>query len=223
MFNLSTHLLADLAQIALAGVAVLSLFVSIIVASISLWLSRFALSRSDWNSQMATSPSIVLRAWGYVSADSDIDKQLHADDLNLNYNTQNDKDKMLTYYLCFEGLNHGRGIAFNIQKPTIHGAILSKDISGIDELPSYQTLTGPPIKFRAEVTKQFEDWLNDYKKEITVKIILRYTNDQNNVACQSIWEGSLQPFFKTFEGELAPNDSGSILTSKVQVHYKPLN
>jgi len=163
-----------------------------ITAIVSLWFSLKALKKSEWDSAMGTAPSLILRPtsiWvglresethGYGNVEVEgIIKAEH-------------KPFEIVFTIEFECFNAGRGVAFNISQPKSEGMPISE--FRVYKTPLYQTLEDKPFRIELQLKKNFDDWFSLTGNEIPVRMLLTYTNDQNNVYCRSYWTADIKPF-----------------------------
>ncbi|MDO8571408.1 MAG: hypothetical protein Q7R79_01910 [bacterium] len=167
-------------------------------AVVSLWFSIKALRKSEWDSAMNTAPSLVLRPKSiFVCAKQ---KEEYAGCVVIETGeviSAASNPFEVAFQIEFQCFNAGRGVAFNISKPTSSGL----PVSGREDnrIPLYQTLNDEPFRVTISEFKKLKDWWDIANKEIPVRVDIFYTNDQNNIYCRSTWQANVKPF--ELEGE----------------------
>jgi len=163
-----------------------------ITAVVALWFSMKALRKSEWDSAMNTAPSLVLRPkdiWvgtrGRNEGGYGVIESGHLIKREANF-------AEIVFTVEFECFNAGRGVAFNISQPIVEGMLIIN--SEYNRIPLYQTLEDESFRIELQISKNFNDWVKDADKEITTRLIITYTNDQNNVFCRSSWAAKVKPF-----------------------------
>jgi hypothetical protein len=155
----------------------------------SLYLSRKAIEKSDWNSALMTVPSLVIRPMQiYITINGGV--------CNIGEEIKKIKEdtRKITFNINFENFNAGRGAAFNIKKPIATDETFLVKNYNYRRIPLHQSLEDEPFEFSIQITKSFEQWAEFVDKKIPISIEIKYTNDQGNISCISIWKAELQPF-----------------------------
>jgi hypothetical protein len=166
-----------------------------ITAFVSLWLSRKVFKRSEYDSAMNTSPSIIVRPrtfWvGIKGKETDSAYIAYAPGCLIEKARFDHAE--IVFCIEFECFNAGRGVAFNISQPKIVGMDMS-NYRGDRRTPLYLTQDDEPFEIMSMLKGKHEDFHKNVNIEIPVMVFLKYTNDQNNIFCQSAWKAKIKPF-----------------------------
>jgi len=186
-----------------------------ITAVVALWFSMKALRKSEWDSAMNTAPSLILRpnriwvgtrrkdegGYGVIEPGHLIRREANFAEI--------------VFRVEFECFNAGRGVAFNILQPIVEGMSIIN--SEYNRIPLYQTLEDEPFRIDLQISKNFSEWINEVNKGIAARLIITYTNDQNNVFCRSSWTAMVKPF--TIEDENLKVKETRLLRRRSKIEY----
>lgn len=211
ILHINLDKLSQVAQIAIALLAFISIFVSA-------RLTRKTLKKSDQNAALLSAPSIIIGAHQflifrndgiYIKKDEIVQKDSEKPERNVG-----------RFHIWFKCENLGKGVALNIKKPRIIGEFA---LVKYESTPFFLTTKNDDqFYFEVYIEKTLDEWYQISTEDgIPVRVEINYTNDQQNINCLSWWFAKINPF--DIDGENLKARHLKILERNGGVSYFPLN